>query len=168
MGSAHSVDHAGLHRYLPATLVGFRRPGSFYAAGVPVSQDGFFLTIPTLTLEVAKECSSIRSSLMLVLTSMVLAQLQLRSFWRKALVVAVAVPLSVAKNGLRIFTIAMLGTKVDRGFLTGKLHHHGGVVFLLLALLLVFLLLWILRKTEHRSTAGPGFAPVVPLSPTQN
>jgi exosortase len=120
----------------------------FSAVGVPVSQDGFFLTIPGVTLEVAKECSSIRSSLILVLTSMVLAQLELRSFWRKLLVVAVAIPLSVAKNGLRIFTIAMLGTRIDPGFLTGRLHHHGGVVFLLIALLVIFLLIWILRKVE--------------------
>jgi exosortase len=127
----------------------------FTAVGVPVSQDGFFLTIPGLTLEVAKECSSIRSSLMLVVTTMVLAQVELRSFWRKAFVVTLAVPLSVAKNGLRIFTIAMLGTKVDPEFLTGKLHHHGGVVFLLIALAVVFLLLWILRKGE-KSTAAPG------------
>jgi len=125
----------------------------FTVVGVPVSQDGFFLTIPGLTVEVAKECSSIRSSLMLVVTTMVLAQLLLRSFWRKALVVAMAVPLSVAKNGLRIFTIAMLGTKVDPAYLTGRLHHQGGVIFLLIALLVVFLLLWILRRGEQRSAA---------------
>jgi exosortase len=139
----------------------------FTATGVPVSQDGFFLTIPGLTLEVAKECSSIRSSLMLVLTSMVLAQLELRAFWRKLLVVAVAIPLSVAKNGLRIFTIAMLGTKIDPGFLTGRLHHHGGVVFLLIALLVIFLLLWILRKGEQRPVAS-GLAPMAPLNSPQH
>jgi exosortase len=138
----------------------------FTAAGVPVSQDGFFLTIPGLTLEVAKECSSIRSSLMLVLTSMVLAQLELRAFWRKLLVVAVAIPLSVAKNGLRIFTIAMLGTKIDPGFLTGRLHHHGGVVFLLIALVVIVLLLWILRKGEQRPVAS-GLAPMAPLNSPQ-
>jgi len=139
----------------------------FSAVGVPVSQDGFFLTIPGVTLEVAKECSSIRSSLMLVVTTMVLAQLELRSFWRKALLVAVAVPLSVAKNGLRIFTIAMLGTKVDPGFLTGRLHHHGGVVFLLLALLIIALLLWILRKGEQRSTEASALASTPPLRSAQ-
>jgi exosortase len=126
----------------------------FSAAGVPVSQDGFFLTIPGLTLEVAKECSSIRSSLMLVVTTMVLAQLLLRSLWRKGLLLAVAVPLSIAKNGLRIFTIAMLGTRVDPGYLRGRLHHQGGVIFLLIALLGIFLLLWILRRGEQRSAAS--------------
>ena len=36
----------------------------FAVVGVPVTQDGTQLTIPGLTIEVARECSSIRSSLM--------------------------------------------------------------------------------------------------------
>jgi exosortase/archaeosortase family protein len=106
------------------------------------------LHIPGLTLEVAPECSSIRSSLMLVVTTMVLAHLLLRSFWRKALVIAVAIPLSVAKNGLRIFVLGMLGTRVDPSFLTGRLHRQGGIIYFLIALSAIFLLLWILRHGE--------------------
>jgi exosortase len=120
----------------------------FAAAGVPVVQDGVLLSIPGLTVEVARECSSIRSSLMLVVTTMLLAQLLLRSPWRKVVVVAAAIPLSVAKNGLRIFTIAMLGTRVDPGFLTGKLHHQGGIIFFLIALVVILLLIWILRRSD--------------------
>jgi exosortase/archaeosortase family protein len=86
---------------------------------------------------------------MLLVTTMVLAQLLLRSPWRKALVIGLAVPLSVAKNGLRIFTIAMLGTRVDPGYLTGKLHHQGGIVFFGIALIAVFALLWIFRRGEN-------------------
>ncbi len=115
---------------------------------VPVVQDGVLLTIPGLTLQVAQECSSIRSSSMLLITTMVLAQLLLRSRWRRGLVIGLAVPLSIAKNGLRIFTIAMLGTRVDPGYLTGKLHHQGGVAFFGIALLGIFGLLWILRRSE--------------------
>jgi exosortase len=120
----------------------------FRAAGVPVTQDGIMLSIPNLDIEVARECSSIRSSLMLAVTTLVLAHLFLRSWWRKVLLVAVAIPLSVAKNGLRIFTIAELGTRVDPGFLHGKLHHHGGIFFYGLAVVAVTGLLWVLRRTE--------------------
>jgi exosortase len=120
----------------------------FAAVGVPVAQDGVLLTIPGLTLQVAQECSSIRSSSMLLVTTMVLAQLLLRSPWRKALVIGLAVPLSIAKNGLRIFTIAMLGTRVDPEYLTGKLHRQGGVVFFVAALIAVFVLLWIFHRGE--------------------
>ncbi len=120
----------------------------FALAGVPVEQQGLLVHIPGLTVEVARECSSIRSSSMLLLTTMVLAQLLLRSPWRKALVIAVAIPLSVAKNGLRIFVIAMLATRVDPSFLTGRLHHEGGIIFFLIGLGAIFLLLWVFRRGE--------------------
>ena len=121
----------------------------FTAAGVPVEQRGVLVYIPGLTLEVARECSSIRSSSMLIVTTMVLAQLLLRSPWRKALIILVAIPLSVAKNGLRIFTIAMLVTRVDPSFLTGRLHRQGGIIFFLIALAAIFVLIWILRRGEE-------------------
>ena len=130
----------------------------FVAFGVPVAQNGLLLTIPGLTLMVAQECSSIRSSSMLLVTTMVLAHLLLRSPWRKALVIGLAVPLSVAKNGLRIFAIAMLGTRVDPGYLTGSFHHQGGIVFFAIALTIIFAVLWILQKGEGTSLA-PKLAP---------
>jgi exosortase len=121
----------------------------FSALGIPNTQDGITLSIPGLNLEVAQECSSLRSSLMLIVTSMVLANLFLRSFWRKTVVVLAAIPLSIAKNGLRIVTISMLGTRVDPGFLHGNLHRHGGIVFFLLALFAVGALLWFLSRSEN-------------------
>jgi exosortase len=147
-------------------IVALLQQGSAWAAhalfavfGVPVAQDGVLLTIPGLTLQVAQECSSIRSSSMLLVTTMVLAQLLLRSPWRKAFVIGLAVPLSIAKNGLRIFTIAMLGTQVDPGYLTGKLHRQGGIVFFGITLIAVFGLLWIFGKGEDLSLKS-GLKPV--------
>jgi exosortase len=130
----------------------------FAACGVPVAQDGVVLTIPGLTMHIAEECSSIRSSSMLLVTTMVLAQLLLRSPWRKALVIALAVPLSIAKNGLRIFTIAMLGTHVDVGYLTGRFHREGGIVFFAIVLFILFAFFWMLRRGEDfecKSTLSP-------------
>lgn len=120
----------------------------FRMVGVPATRDGIMVSIPGLDIEVAQECSSIRSSLVLIVTTMVLAHLFLRSWWRKALLIAAAIPLSVAKNGFRIFTIAELGMRVDPGFLTGNLHHHGGILFFGLSVVAVGVLLWALRRTE--------------------
>ncbi len=131
----------------------------FLAVGVPVAQRGLLVHIPGLTLEVAPECSSIRSSLMLLVTTMVLAHLLLRSSWRKALLIAVAIPVSVAKNGLRIFALGMLGSRVDPSFLTGRLHREGGIIYFLIALVAMGLLLWILRRGEaEKPGAGVGAA----------
>jgi exosortase len=124
---------------------------------VPASRDGTSLAIPGLDIDVTAECSSIRSSLMLLVTTMVLAHLLLNKTWRKVLVVAIAIPLSVAKNGLRIFTIAMLGSRVDPDYLTGRLHRHGGIVFFLIALALIFVSVWVLRRGE-----GSAASPLIP------
>ena len=120
----------------------------FRMAQVPVTRQGILLSIPGLDIEVARECSSIRSSTMLVVLTLVLAHLFLRSGWRQTLLVLAAIPLSIAKNAVRIFTIAQLATRVDPSYLDGRLHHQGGVVFLALAALVTILLLCILRKGE--------------------
>ena len=121
--------------------------------GVPVGKNGVILSIPGLDVEVAKECSSIRSSVILLITSMVFAFLFLRSSWRRGLVILIAIPLSVAKNAVRIFVLSLLGTHVDPGFLTGRLHKQGGVVFFSLSVIALWLVILLL---EDRNMAIPG------------
>jgi len=128
----------------------------FRAIGTPVTQDGVMLSIPGLDLEVARECSSIRSSMMLILTTIVLAQLFLRSGWRKALLVLAAIPLSFLKNGFRIFVLAEIGTRFYPGVFDGRLHHQGGIVFLSVAVGVVVLLLWGLRRSESSKQQNHG------------
>lgn len=130
----------------------------FRAVGVPIAPDGVMLSIPGLNIEVAKECSSIRSSTMAVVTTLLLAQLFLKSWWRKFLLVATSLPVSVAKNALRIFVIAELGTRVDRGYLNGWLHHQGGFIYLGLALLFEVFLLLILHWSEAGAANVPNRA----------
>ncbi len=122
----------------------------FKLTSLPVLKNGFLLTFPTLRIEVAKECSGIRSSVMLLLTGLIMAHLFLRSFWSKVIFVLFIVPLSVIKNAIRIFTLSMLGMYVNPGFLYGRLHHEGGIVFFLIALGGLLLLLWILQRVESR------------------
>jgi len=120
----------------------------FRAVGVPVTRDDIMLSIPGLDIEVATECSSIRSSTILIVVTMILGQLFLRTWWRKTLLVLAAMVLAVAKNAVRIVTIAELGSRVDPGYLDGDLHHQGGIIFFALAVLGVVALLWLLRKNE--------------------
>jgi exosortase len=155
-----------LPRFLVNGIVAWLQQGSVLAAHflfsisrVPVVQEGLLISIPGLTVEVARECSSIRSSSILLVTTMVFAQLFLRTPWRKWLVILLAIPISVIKNGLRIFTIAMLTTRVDPAYLTGKLHHEGGVVFFSIGLGGIFLVTWILRRNERAVSPKPMLSP---------
>lgn len=122
----------------------------FKLSGIPVMKDGFILSLPRLQIEVAKQCSGIRSSEMLLITGLTLAHLSLRSFWGKLAFVALIVPLSVAKNAVRIFTLSTLAIYVDPGFLAGPLHTRGGIVFFALAVAAMLLALRLLQRMENR------------------
>jgi exosortase len=120
----------------------------FQAVGIPVLREGFLLSLPRVTIEVAKECSSIRSSMALFITCLLAAHLFLRTGWKMLLLVLLSFPLSLIKNGIRIATLTLLSIYVDPGFLTGRLHHEGGFVFFLLTTLILWpVILW-LRKSE--------------------
>ena len=128
----------------------------FQLTGAPVTRDGVVLSIPGLTLLVAEECSSIRSSTMLVIVVLILAHLFLKTAWRRIVLVLATIPMSIIKNAIRIFTVAELGTRVNLSYLHGSFHRHGGILFLSLAVLGIVLLLWLLRRGELKpAPAGP-------------
>jgi exosortase len=120
----------------------------FEVVGVPVFRTGFIFSLPGLTVEVAKECSGIRSSLALMIMSLLAGHLFLRSPWTKAALILAALPLLIVKNGIRIVTLSLLSIYVDPSFLTGSLHHKGGILFFLLALVILAPVLWLLQKSE--------------------
>jgi exosortase len=122
----------------------------FKLARMPVIRERFLLYLPTLTIEVAKECSSIRSSMLLLVTSLVVGHLYLRSRWCKTVLALAVFPVSIAKNGLRIFVLSTLGAYVDPSWLEGSLHRDGGILFFALAVGLSLLLVWWLRRLEGK------------------
>jgi exosortase len=130
----------------------------FKAVGVPVLRQGFLLTVPGVTIEVARECSGIRSSVALFITCLLAAHLFLRTKWRMLVFVLLAFPLAIIKNGIRITTLTLLSVYVDPSFLTGRLHHQGGFVFFLLALAILFPVLLLLQKSEA-NTKPSGLVP---------
>jgi exosortase len=121
----------------------------FTLLGVPVFREGLVFSLPGLSIEVARECSGIRSSLALLITSLLAGQLFLRSAWTKVVVFLVAVPLLVIKNGIRIVTLSLLTLHVDPDFLAGDLHRQGGVVFFLITLGILAPVIWLLDKAER-------------------
>lgn len=123
----------------------------FNAVGVPVLRKGFVLALPSVTIEVATECSGIRSSIALFITCLLAAHFYLRTWWKILLFVLLVFPLVVIKNGIRIATLTLLSIYVDPSFLHGRLHHEGGFVFFILALLLLLPVFLLLEKSERHS-----------------
>jgi exosortase len=126
----------------------------FRILGVPVTRHGLLLALPGLTIEVARECSSIRSSIALVITCLLAGYLFLRSPWKRAVLVLTALPLSVFKNGVRIVTLSLLSIYVNPAFMWGDLHRDGGILFYLLALAILYPLFCWFEELDHRTEIG--------------
>jgi exosortase len=120
----------------------------FKLAGVPYLRRDLVFVLPGVAIRVAEECSGIRSSLALLITTVLASYVFLRTSWKRILLCALVVPLAIFKNGLRIMTLSTLAIYVDPGFLYGNLHHHGGIVFFILALVPMIAVLLVLQKSE--------------------
>ncbi len=125
------------------------------AVNIPVAREGFILSLPKLDIEVARECSGIRSSLMLLVVTLVLGHLFLQSNWKKCALVSLVVPIAVVKNGFRIFALAALGTNIDPSLLHGYLHRYAGIPSFGLALGAVMLIVrWLHSLEKELPTTG--------------
>ena len=122
----------------------------FNVLGIPVHREGLVFDLPGVSIIVAEECSGIRSTLALLITVLVAAQLSLKSNWRKLILLILVVPIAVAKNSIRIVTVTLLTTYVNRGFLDGRLHRNGGVLFFLLGFAVSMGFLKVLELWEQK------------------
>src|SRR5216683_3418546 len=122
-------------------------------SGVPVLREGFVFHLAHVNIEVARECSGIRSSLALLILAILVAYFYLKTFWKQVALVVAGLFVMILKNGVRIVTLTLLASYVDPGFLYGRLHHEGGVVFFILGLLLLAPLLWLLQRSERKTPA---------------
>jgi len=128
----------------------------FHATGMPSFRQGYRFLLPGVEIEVAQECSGIRSTFALVLVSVLAGYVLLRTASRRICFVLAAIPIGIFKNAVRIVTLSYLGVYVDRAYLEGKLHHqYGGLIFSSFSLLLVIPLLMLLRKSEAGNEPRP-------------
>ncbi|HWZ24388.1 MAG TPA: exosortase [Verrucomicrobiae bacterium] len=116
---------------------------------LPILREGFVFHLPRFSIEVARECSGIRSSIALLVLAILVGHFFLRTWWRQVLFVLAGFVVMIVKNGIRIVTLTMLASYVDPGFLYGNLHREGGVVFFLIGLLLMVPVFWLLQTGEH-------------------
>jgi exosortase len=122
----------------------------FRAFGIPFVQDGAVFYLPGFAIKVAQECSGIRSSLALLITSVLAGQIFLNRRW-KMITLAVAVfPVTVLKNAVRIVTLYLLSYFVDMRIIQGGfLHRSGGFIFFGLGLVALAYVLWILGSPRE-------------------
>lgn len=120
----------------------------FKLTGIPVWREGFVFHLPGLSIEVAEQCSGIRSSIALLITGILAGRIFINTASRKLILILSILPIAIFKNGIRIVTLSLLSIYVDGSFINGPLHKRGGVFFFLIAIALLGTALWFLRSSE--------------------
>jgi exosortase C (VPDSG-CTERM-specific) len=123
----------------------------FHLSGMPFLRAGQIFQLPNITLEVAQECSGIRSSVVLFITSILAANLFLNTTWRRFVLVGIVIPLGILRNGFRIFVIGLLCVDVGPQMIHSLIHRRGGPLFFVVSLVPLLLILWLLRKGDEQT-----------------
>ena len=125
----------------------------FNMAGTSLVRHGTVFALPGIVIEVGQECSGIRSSWVLFITSLLASHMFLRSPWRRFVLVAFVIPLGILRNGFRILVIGLLCVHVGPHMINSIIHRRGGPLFFALSLVPLFLLAWWLQHGERRAGA---------------
>jgi exosortase len=122
----------------------------FCLTGTSYHRSGLVFEFPNVAVQVAEQCSGIRSSLSLFILSVITGYLFLGTLSRRVILSLAIFPITVVKNAFRIVTITLLANFVDMRFLTNHwIHSSGGIPFFAVALAMFIPLVWLLRRTEE-------------------
>lgn len=117
--------------------------------GIPVFQDGVFIYLPNITLEVARACSGVNYLIAVLATSIPLATIVLTAVWKRAALVLLAMAVSALANSLRVALIGMLAYYDLSGDLHGPYHILHGVFVSLIGYVVIFGGLWVLSRGQQ-------------------
>jgi exosortase len=144
--------------------------GALRHLNVPVYQTGIMIEMPTMSLQVAETCNGLRFLAALVVLTAAFAQVTQRTVGRKALLIALAPPIAVLANAVRVAVIALGVQYWGPEAASGVIHHSiGKAVWAMTIIPLAGFGIWLARGSESNATApafrgSPGWRRRPPLS----
>jgi exosortase C (VPDSG-CTERM-specific) len=111
----------------------------FHLTGTSVHRDGQLIELPGMLLMVARECSGIRSTVVLFITSVLASYMFLKSPWHRGILVALVIPLGILRNAFRVLVIGLLCVHIGPEMIDSWVHHQGGPLFFGISLVPLFL-----------------------------
>jgi exosortase len=172
------VMHSGLrqlvHWWLPASLLALSVPVPSVVMGtlalplqllaskmgaamlvwrdVPVRLAGNVIHLPGQSLFVTEACSGLRSLTALLALGVLIGGLWLRHPLGRIVLLALAIPVAVLLNGVRVFLTGFLVYFVDPAFGEGFMHATEGWVVFVVAFLILGGVAWVVARIEAMST----------------
>jgi EpsI family protein len=109
-----------------------------------------YIRMPNITLEVTKQCSGVHILICLVAVGILLAYLTQRGWWRRTVLVVLAIIIGIFTNGLRI---AFIGIWLHYGGkdVEGAYHIFNGLLMSVIGFSLLFVSTWVMDKIPSGS-----------------
>jgi EpsI family protein len=122
---------------------------------IPVLRDGILIYLPEATLEVADVCSGVNQLVAILCIGVPLAHMQIKSWPRRAGIVAAALIIAILSNGLRVALISLLVYNGITGT-DGDVHGPYSVLRTTLISGIGFLILfWLIAHFSDKRVAPP-------------
>ncbi len=125
------------------------------ALGVTLQRSGMTLWLAGGALEIENPCSGLRSLLAMLATGALLASLLSSGWWRRALLVLLAVPMAIAGNALRLTLLVLMAHYVGIKQALGMFHDVSGYLTYGLSLAGLLAVWALLQPRRPRETSQP-------------
>lgn len=123
--------------------------------GIPVYQEGIYIHLPNMILEVARACSGINYLIAVIAVAIPMAALFLKGWSKRLFLIFFAVIVSILANSLRVALIGFLSYYDLSGDIHGPYHILQGLFVSVIGYGAIFVGLWVLSKGH---SVAPSFA----------
>lgn len=124
--------------------------------GVSTTVEATYVYLPNYSFEVAKACSGLTILFPVAAIAILNCMMVVAPLWRKALVLLLAVPVSMISNALRIAIIGLIGNS-GGAKLAETLHDSSGLFGVFIAIILLTLVQWVLKCLHYHPDYMPTF-----------
>jgi exosortase len=118
--------------------------------GVPTMREGNVIYLVSTTLEVADACSGIRSIMSLLALSAALAYFTQRGWLKRAVLIALAIPIALFANSIRVIGTGILASRYGSRAAEGFFHEFAGLVIFGVAMTMLILSALLISKTGSK------------------
>ncbi len=122
--------------------------GVLELVGVPSYQEGVYVFLPGITLEIAEICNGLRFLMALLVLTVAFAELTMPTFTRKVLLVLSVFPVAIVANATRVAVVSLAAHYWGPSAASGPLHHNIGKAVWILTLVPMGVIALALRRSR--------------------
>jgi len=137
------------------------------ACEIPVFLEGNVIDLGNYKLQVVEACSGLRYLFPLMSVAFICAYMYQVTFWKRAVVFLLSIPVTILMNSFRIGIIGLLVDNWGISMAKGFIHDfEGWIVFMSCFLILIFIM-WLLSFSERKERNWEGVFGLVPVPATK-